>query len=77
MVASGIPPNKGRRVATAAGFLAGILICLDTLRDAKIVWPPDAAWAAMQHVQRFEIGAGIAMILTALVVSVVRAGKQG
>lgn len=63
--------NKQRRVATAVGFLAGMLACLDALRDAKVVWPPDAAWAVMPHAQRLEMGAGIAIILVALVVSVV------
>lgn len=76
MLASGIPFDKARRAVTAVGFLAGMLACLDALRDTKIVWPPDAAWAAMQHVQRVEIGVGIAMILIALVVSVVRPGSN-
>lgn len=75
MVDSGINIRKGGRVATAVGFLAGMLACLDALRDAKVVWPPDAAWVAMQHVQRLEIGGGIAMILISLVVSVVRSGS--
>jgi hypothetical protein len=66
--------NKQRRIATAVGFLAGMLACLDALRDAKVVWPPDAAWAVMQHGQRLEMGAGIVMILVALVVSAVRPG---
>ena len=71
MVTSGIPFDKARRVVTAAGMLA----CLDALRDAKVVWPPDAAWAVMAHTQRLEMGAGIAMIVIALVVSVVRSGR--
>lgn len=76
MVASGILSAKRRRIATALGFLAGMLASLDALRDAKVVWPPATAWAAMQHVRRLEIGAGIAMILIALVVSMVRPGRQ-
>ena len=64
--------DKQLRVATAAGFLAGVLACLNALRDAKVVWPPDAAWAVMPHAQRLEMGAGIAMILIAVLVSVVR-----
>ena len=75
MVDSGIRSHKGRRTATAVGFLAGMLACLDALRDAKVVWPPDAAWAVMPHAQRLEMGAGIAVILIALVVSVVRPGR--
>lgn len=75
MVTSGIPFDKARRVVTAAGFLAGMLACLDALRDAKVVWPPDAAWAVMAHTQRLEMGTGIAMIVIALVVSVIRSGR--
>lgn len=75
MVASGIPSDKGRRVATAVGFLAGLLACLDALRDAKVVWPPAAAWAALPHAQRMELGGGIAILLIALAVSVVRPGR--
>ena len=52
-----------------------MLACLDALRDAKVTWPPDAAWAVLPHTQRLELGAGIAMILVALVVSVVRPGR--
>lgn len=64
--------DRQLRVATAAGFLAGVLACLNALRDAKVVWPPDAAWAVMPHAQRLQMGAGIAMILIAVLVSVVR-----
>ena len=67
--------DKQRRVATAVGFLAGMLACLDALRDAKVVWPLDAAWAVMPHAQRLEMSAGIVVILVALVVSVVRPGR--
>ena len=67
--------DKQRRVATAVGFLAGILACLNALRDAKVVWPPDAAWSVMPHTQRWEFGAGIVMILVALVVSIARPGS--
>jgi hypothetical protein len=31
-------PEKKRRVATAAGFLSGVLACLDALRDARMFW---------------------------------------
>lgn len=75
MVDSGMSPHKVRRTATAVGFLAGMLACLDALRDAKVQWPPEAAWAVMPHAQRMEFGVGIAMILVSLVVSVVRPGR--
>jgi hypothetical protein len=66
--------DKQRRAATAAGFLAGTLAYLNAFRDAKVVWPPEAAWSVMPHAQRLEMGVGIVMILIALVVSVVRPG---
>ena len=64
--------DKKQRVATAIGFLAGVLACLDALRDAKELWPPDAVWEAMRHPQRLELGGGIALIVVTLLVSIVR-----
>jgi len=72
LVDPGITPDKSRRVATALGFLSGVLACLDALRDAKVVWPPDAAWEALRHPQRLEMGAGIALIVVTLIVSALR-----
>ncbi len=63
-------PEKKRRVATAVGFLAGVLACLNALRDARILWPPDALWAALRNPQRLELGGGIALILVTLLTSV-------
>jgi len=63
--------DKQRRLATAVGFLSGLLACLDALRDAKVVWPPNAAWAALGHPQRLEMGGGGALIAVALVASAV------
>lgn len=65
-------PEKGMRVATAAAFLAGMLAGLDALRDAKVYWPPDAVWEALQNPKRFELGLGIALIVISLIVSVLR-----
>jgi hypothetical protein len=65
-------PNKQRRLATAAGFLAGVLGSLDALRDAKIFWPPDAAWEGLQSPQRLELGAGIVLVVVTLVTSAMR-----
>jgi hypothetical protein len=62
-------PEKKRRVATAVGFLSGVLACLDALRDARIFWPPDVAWDALRNPQRLELGAGIALIVITLVTS--------
>jgi hypothetical protein len=68
-------PEKKRRVATAAGFLSGILASLDALRDARIFWPPDAVWEALRNPQRLELGAGIALIVVNIVLSIV-AGRR-
>jgi hypothetical protein len=69
-------PEKKRRVATAAGFLSGILASLDALRDARIFWPPDAVWEALRNPQRLELGAGIALIVVSIVLAVVRKGSS-
>ena len=68
-------PEKTRRVATAAGFLAGVLASMDALRDARIFWPPDAVWEALRNPQRLELGGGIALILVTLVISVLPRAK--
>jgi hypothetical protein len=69
-------PEKKRRVATAAGFLSGILASLDALRDARIFWPPDAVWEALGNPRRLELGAGIALIVVSIVLAVVRKGSS-
>ncbi len=53
-------------------FLSGVIACLDALRDAKIVWPPDEAWAGLRGPQRLELSAGVVLMVVALVTSVVR-----
>ena len=68
-------PDKKRRVATAAGFLSGILACLDALRDAREFWPPDVVWEALRAPHRLELGAGIALIVVSFVISVVRRAR--
>jgi hypothetical protein len=65
-------PDKQRRVANATGFVSGVLACLDALRDARAVWPPEAAWAALRNPKRLEMAAGIVLIAVTLVVSLVR-----
>ncbi len=65
-------PEKKRRVATAVGFLWGVLACLDALRDARILWPPDAVWEALRNRQRVELGGGIALIVVSLGLSLGR-----
>jgi hypothetical protein len=63
-------PEKKRRILTAVGFLSGVLACLDAMRDASIFWPPDAVWAALRSYQRLEFGGGLALIVVALLTSV-------
>jgi len=70
-----MPQDKKRRVATAVGFLLGVIACLDALRDAKVSWPPDAVWAALRSPQRLELGGGIALILVTLIVSLAKSGS--
>lgn len=65
-------PEKKRRVATAAGFLSGVLASLDGLRDARVLWPPDVVWQGLRGPQRLEVRAGIALIVVTLVLTVVR-----
>jgi hypothetical protein len=65
-------PEKKRRVATAVGFLSGLLACLDALRDARIFWPPEVVWEGLRSAQRLELGGGIALMVVTLVTSVVR-----
>jgi len=63
-------PDKTRRVLTAVGFLSGVLVSLNALRDAKTFWPPDALWATLQSAQRFELTAGLALIVGTVLTSV-------
>ena len=65
-------PDKTRRVLTAVGFLSGVLASLDALRDAKILWPPDALWAVLRSPQRLELGGGLALIGVTLLTSVLQ-----
>jgi hypothetical protein len=65
-------PGKKLRVATAVGFLSGMLAALDALRDARVLWPPDALWEALRGAQRLEFGAGLALIVVTLIVSIAR-----
>lgn len=61
--------DKGRRIGTAVGFLAGVIACLDALRDANVTWPPDAAWAQLSHPHRLQFGVGIALVVITFIVS--------
>ncbi|HUA15669.1 MAG TPA: hypothetical protein VMG31_10240 [Verrucomicrobiae bacterium] len=56
---------------TAAGFLCGLLACLNALRDARVVWPPDAAWVLMSSAHRWEVGGGLTLMAVTFIASVV------
>jgi len=64
--------NKNRRLATAVGFVSGVLTCMDAMRDASVSWPPDAVWKELSHPHRLELGGGIALIVVTLVAAVWR-----
>ena len=68
--------GKGRRLATAAGFLSGVITCLDALRDVTAFWPLDALWQALRRPQRLELAGGIALIVVTFVISIVRHGHR-
>jgi hypothetical protein len=65
-------PEKTRRVATAVGFLSGVLACLDALREVRTIWPPDVVWQTLPHPQRLELGGGLALIVVTLAISALR-----
>jgi hypothetical protein len=64
--------GKKRRVATAAGFLSGVLACTDALRDARVFWPPDVLWGGLRNPQRLELSAGIALMVVTLVTAMLQ-----
>jgi hypothetical protein len=65
-------PDKKRRVATAVGFLSGVLASLDALRDARFFWPPDAVWEGLRNPQRLELGGELALVVVTLLTSVLQ-----
>jgi hypothetical protein len=67
--------DKKRRVATAVGFLSGVIACVDTLRDLAVWWPPSTVWAALHGPQRLEFGGGVALIVVTLIVWIVKSGS--
>lgn len=69
-------PEKTRRVATAVGFLSGVLACMDAVRESGILWPPDALWEVLRRPQRLELGVGIALIIVSFVASLLPRGQN-
>lgn len=68
--------SKGEGLATAVGFLAGLFACLDAVRDARVLWPPDTLWSALDHSRHLELGTGIALMAVMLVLSLRRAAAE-
>jgi hypothetical protein len=64
--------SKGRRLATAAGFVSGLLACLDAVRNAMASWPPDALWKTLRRPQKLELCGGLALIVVSLAMSIFR-----
>lgn len=67
-----MPSNKARRLATAVGFVSGVITCLDAVHEATKSWPPDALWAMLRRPQKLELSAGIALIVVTLIVSAIQ-----
>lgn len=62
----GVVYKLGRRVATAGGFLSGVLTCLDAMRNKSVLWTPEAVWQSLRNPQPLEVGGGIALIVVTL-----------
>jgi len=62
--------GKGRRFATALGFLSGVIACLDALRDVHTYWPPDTVWEALTHAKCVELAGGLMLMAVSLIVSI-------
>jgi hypothetical protein len=45
---------------------------MDAVRDMRIFWPPGELWEGLRHVQRVELGAGIALIVVSIVLMTTR-----
>jgi hypothetical protein len=68
-------PEKKQRIATAAGFLSGVLTCLDALREVHVYWPLDLVWQAMRRPLRLEFCGGLALIVVVFITKVVRRSR--
>ncbi len=64
--------SKTQRLATAIGFLSGVIACLDALRDMNVDWPPIGLWQALSVPRRLELGAGVALIVVTLIATAFR-----
>jgi len=67
-----ITPEKTKRLIHAVGFMAGVVSCLDAVRDAPIVWPPGELWEGLRNVQRVEFAAGVALVAVSIVLTIAR-----
>lgn len=69
-------PDKQTRIATAIGFLSGVLACLDVVRDHRIWWPPDLLWELLRPPQKWELVGGVSLIVMTLILSVLRRARR-
>jgi hypothetical protein len=65
-------PGKRRRAISAILFLFGVLAFLNALRDADMMWPPDAVWQALDNPSRFKLCGGVALMLASLIATAMR-----
>jgi len=65
-------PEKRRRAMSAILFLFGVLAFLNALRDAGMMWPPDAVWQALNNPSRLKLCGGIALMLASLIATAMR-----
>jgi hypothetical protein len=64
--------QKRRRAISAILFLFGVLAFLNALRDAGMMWPPDAVWTALNNPSRLKLCGGIALILSGVIAAAIR-----
>ena len=65
-------PEKRNRAISAILFLFGVLASLNALRDAGMMWPPDAVWQALNNPSRLKLCGGIALMLVSLIATAMR-----
>jgi hypothetical protein len=65
-------PDTRRKIATATGFLSGVLVFLDALHEAPVFWPPKVVWTALSRPHRLELFGGFATIVVTFILSLRR-----
>ena len=67
---------KGRRAASAVLFLFGILAAGKALSGATVAWPPAVVWAQLSNPHRVQLCGGIALMLIAFFLTVMRQSEK-